>query len=419
MLFAILFFILMSAFLSGSETALTAVNKMKIKTKADHGDPKSVKLLSLVSKPDELITGILIGNNIANIMLPTLVTMIAIQYGFNVGLATGILTVFLIMFGEVLPKTIAATFSEKIAYIVAPVISILLVILKPLTFLLSKFTGLVISFLSRGETQEASISKAELKTMLDIASTEGTFQTDETQRIKGVIDFYSKAVNDALKTPRMDIVGIPQGASFEEAQEVILNNNYTRYPIYQENMDQIVGVFHSKLLLKWALAPEKKIEVFADNDPLFVTEFTSIEKVFKMMLNEKKHLAIVLDEYGGTSGIITHEDIIEAMLGQDIEDETDRDNELLIQELTDRKIVCNGRISLRRLNQVFGTALSEKEGTLSGFLFKEFGSIPSEGDVLDYEDLRFVIKIMDYNRIKEVEIHKQEQESASEEGPLE
>lgn len=419
MLFAILFFILMSAFLSGSETALTAVNKMKIKTKADHGDPKSVKLLSLVSKPDELITGILIGNNIANIMLPTLVTMIAIQYGFNVGLATGILTVFLIMFGEVLPKTIAATFSEKIAYIVAPVISILLVILKPLTFLLSKFTGLVISFLSRGETQEASISKAELKTMLDIASIEGTFQTDETQRIKGVIDFYSKAVNDALKTPRMDIVGIPQGASFEEAQEVILNNNYTRYPIYQENMDQIVGVFHSKLLLKWALAPEKKIEVFADNDPLFVTEFTSIEKVFKMMLNEKKHLAIVLDEYGGTSGIITHEDIIEAMLGQDIEDETDRDNELLIQELTDRKIVCNGRISLRRLNQVFGTALSEKEGTLSGFLFKEFGSIPSEGDVLDYEDLRFVIKIMDYNRIKEVEIHKQEQESASEEGPLE
>ncbi|WP_100330689.1 hemolysin family protein [Bacillus xiapuensis] len=406
MFLAILFFIMMSAFLSGSETALTAVNKMKLKTRAENNDKKARRLLALVSKPDELITAILIGNNIANIMLPTLVTIIAIQYGINVGIATGILTVFLIIFGEVLPKTIAATFSDRIAYKVVPVISLLLVLLKPITFLLSKFTGFIISFLSKGKAKPVSFSKEELKTMVDIASQEGTFQSEETLRIKGMIDFYAKGVHDALKTPRMDIVGIPVGSSYEEAQSIILDHNYTRYPVYNGDMDHIVGVFHSKMLLKWSLTPEAPLEQFADNHPLFIVESTPIERVFKMMLKEKKHIAIVLDEYGGTAGIITHEDIIEAMIGLEIEDETDQDEEVLIQELTDTHMICSGRLSIPRLNQAFNTKIPEAEGFLASFLFKEFGHIPTEGETLKYHHLLFEIKEMEYNRIKKVKITK-------------
>jgi putative hemolysin len=406
LVFAILFFMLMSFFLSGSETALTAVNKMKIKTRADNDDPKSKSLLKLVSKPDELITAILIGNNIANIMLPTLVTIMALEYGFNVGIATGLLTVALIIFAEVIPKSIAATFSEKISYIVFPVISALLFILKPLTFLLSKLTRLIIKVLAKDNPDEVSFSKEELMTMVDIATTEGTFKNEETKRIKGVIDFYDMDVRDALKTPRMDIVGIPFDSSYEDVRDIVINNNYTRYPVFKEDMDNIVGVFHSKQLLAWSLEDKKILEDYTDNSPLFVIEALSIEKLFKMMLKEKKHLAIVLDEYGGTKGIISHEDIIEAMLGQEIEDETDLDEEVLIEELTDSHIVCHGKLGIRRLNEVFKVKIPEEEDILAGFLFKEFGHFPKEGESLDYHHLHFFIKEIEENKLKQVEIKK-------------
>jgi putative hemolysin len=406
MFIAIIFFMILSFFLSGSETALTAVNKMKIQSRAENNDKKAQKLLKLVSKPDELLTGILIGNNISNIMLPTLVTIFALQYGVNVGVATGILTVALIIFAEVLPKSIAATFADRIAYIVAPIIGILLILLKPLTFLLSKFTRFIIRILSNGNIQEVSFSKEELKTMVDIASTEGTFKSEETLRIKGVIDFYSKDVRDALKTPRMDIVGIPFDSTYEEAQDIILHNKYTRYPVYKENMDNIVGVFHSKSLLHWSLSIDENLDDFTDNDPLFVVESTSIEKVFKMMLKEKKHVAIVIDEYGGTTGIITHEDIIEAMIGQEIEDETDDDEEVLIDELTESHIICHGKLAIRRLNEVFHTKIPEDEDIIAGFLYKEIGRIPPEGELLDYHHLTFAINEMEDNKIMKVTIAK-------------
>ena len=314
---------LLSFFLSGCETALTAVNKVKLKSRAENHDVQSQKLLELVSKPDELITAILIGNNIANIMLPTFVTIIAIKYTFNVGVATGILTVVLIIFAEVLPKSIAASFADKIAYSVYPIIRVLLIILKPVTLLLSTFTRAIIKLLLKNESNSVSVSKEELITMVDIATVEGTFKNEETQRIKGVIDFYTLDVKDALKTPRMDIKGIPLNSSFDQTREFVLSNKYTRYPIFMGNIDHIIGVFHVKQLLAWSLEPMKMMEEFIDNDPLFVYEFHSVETVFKMMLKERKHLAIVLDEYGGTRGIISHEDIIEAMLGKEVDDETD------------------------------------------------------------------------------------------------
>lgn len=328
MFIAIVFFMIMSFFLSGSETALTAMNKMKLKTKAENQDLKSEKLLKLVSKPDELITAILIGNNIANIMLPTLVTILAIQYGFNVGLATGILTVVLIIFCEVLPKSIAASLSDKIAYAVYPIIRVLLFLLKPLTYLLTKFTRAIIRLFAKESLDSVSVSREELMTMVEIAGIEGTFRNDETKIIKGVIHFYSLSVHDALKTPRMEMEGIPSHSSFNEARAIVLHNKYSRYPVFKNNMDEIVGVFHSKLLLSWSLEPDNTLNDYIDCDPLFVFEFHSIAKVFKLMMRERKHMAIVLDEYGGTKGLITLEDIIEAMLGQEIEDESDEVDEI-------------------------------------------------------------------------------------------
>ncbi|NLP51537.1 CNNM domain-containing protein [Bacillus sp. RO1] len=406
MFIALAFFLFMSFFLSGSETALTAVNRMKIQIRAENGDLAAQKLLKLIERPDQFITAILIGNNIANIMLPTLVTLIAIDYDWNVGVATAVLTVVLIICAEVVPKSIAATFANKVAFIVAPVISILLYVLKPLIFLLSILTNFIIRLLSRGTVQEATLSKEELKTMVDIGRTEGTFYEEESQHIIGAIDFYTKDVRDALKTPRIEIHGLPCDVTFEDARNFVMESSYTRYPVYKENMDNIIGVFHAKFLLNWSLNPDLEIKDFMDTSPLFVAESTSIEKVFKMMLKEKKHMAIVIDEYGGTTGIISHEDIIEAMIGQEIEDETDESGEILIEELTDTQIICHGKIAIRRFNEVFKTKVPEEEDTVAGFLFKELGHIPTEGESLEYHHLHFDILKMEDNVIKQVKVKK-------------
>ena len=379
---------------------------MKVKTLAERGDLDAENLLKTVAKPDIMITTILIGNNISNIMMPTLVTIIAYKYGFSVGIATGILTVTIIIFAEVIPKTVAATFADRTAFIVSPVIRILMILLTPITFLLSKLTNFVIRVLSKGDIKEATITKEELRTMVDIASTEGTFLDDESLRIKGVLDFQHKDVGDAMKTPRVDIVGLPVDFTYEEVRNHVVDNPYTRYPVFKENMDNIVGVFHSKQVIEWSMNPERPFKEFIDEDPLFTVETTSIERIFKRMLQAKKHFAIILDEYGGTLGIITHEDIIEAMIGQEIADENDDDEEVWIDELTDSHIICHGKLAIHRLNEVFKLRLPEEQDVLAGFVLKEIGYLPEQGEAFDYQHLRFNVIEMDKNKIVKVKIEK-------------
>ncbi|MCM3709367.1 hemolysin family protein [Sporosarcina luteola] len=406
MFIALGFFLLMSFFLSGSETALTAVNRMKVQLRAEQGDPKSIKLRNLISKPDRMITAILIGNNVANIMMPTIVTMIAIDRGLKVGVMTGILTVVLIVFGEVLPKTIAATFADRIAYVVAPTISILVVLLTPLTILLSLFTNIFVRIISKGAVTEATLTKEELRSMVDIASTEGTFEQEESLRLKGVLDFPEKDVSDVLETHRTDVIGLPIESTYEEVRDTILEYFYTRYPIYEESIDKVVGIFYSKTLIEWSMHPDKKLADLMDEEPLFVVQTASVEKVFKLMLANKKHMAIVLDEYGGTLGIVTQEDIIEEMIGQDIEDETDFDEEVLVYEKNEDLLICHGRLEIVDAIDLLDVELPTDHETIGGFVMQELGHVPEEGERFTYENLYFEIEEMDRSRIVKMKITK-------------
>ncbi|EMR07814.1 hypothetical protein C772_00143 [Bhargavaea cecembensis DSE10] len=404
----------LSFFFSGSETALTATNRMKVQLRADQGDRKSEKLLKLISKPDRMITSILIGNNIVNILLPTLLTAIAIDKGWQVGLATTILTITLIIFGEVLPKTIAATFSEKVAYLVFPIIRFLVIILSPLTYLLSLFTNVFIRIISRGTVTEATLTKEDLRSMVDIASTEGTFEEEESIRLKGVMDFPEKDVSDVMSAHRTEIVGVPLDATYEYVRDTLLEHWYTRYPVYEDNMDTIVGVFYSKQLIEWSMAPESTIEDYMDREPMFVVETLSVERVFKMMLAKKKHIAIVLDEYGGTLGIVTHEDIIEEMIGQDIEDETDQQDEVLVYEMTDTRLECSGRLEMDDVMESFRSEMPDEHETVGGFVLQQLGHVPEPGDQFTYGNLDVMIEEMDRNRITRMLITKREQEEGEE-----
>lgn len=406
MIIAIIVLLLVSFFFSGSETALTAANKMKLQTKASNGDKKSEKLLNLVSKPSEFITTILIGNNIANILLPTLVTALAIDYGFNIGIATAILTVTIIIFSEVIPKSIAASFSERIAYIIYPVIRFFVILFKPITFLLNKFTGYITRALSKGEVEHISVSKDELRAIIDIAGSEGMLEKDESFRIKGALDFQNLNVKDVLKTPRVNIASLSNTATYEEVRDTVLENNFTRYPVYDENIDNIVGIFHSKYLIQWSIEPKQTLQSLSDTEPLIVYEFHPIERVFRRMTKEKKHMAVVLDEYGGTEGIITHEDIIETMIGLEIEDELDSENDLVIEKMTETEIICDGKITLHYLNSIFNTEIPEEEDVLAGYLLKEFKQFPAVNDVIERSNLTFQVLEIEARTISKVQIIK-------------
>src|SRR5690554_1681871 len=236
---------------------------MKLQLKATNGDKKAERLLKLVNNPDLFIPGILIANNVPNIILPSMVTIVALEYGWNIGITTGVLTVLIIIFAEVMPKSVASAFPEKFAHIVYYPTMIILQILKPFIWLLNLLTRTTIKLLGKDEANPITISKDEMRAIVDIAHTEGTVKNDEMNRLKSVLDFKNLLVSDVLKTHRTDMKTISIDTTYEEAYQILLANRFTRYPVHVGDVDNIVGVFHSKSMLAWANHPEKNIREFA------------------------------------------------------------------------------------------------------------------------------------------------------------
>lgn len=400
---------LASLFLSGSETALMTVNRTKVQLRAEQGDKEAEKLLGLLSKPDRMIITILVGNTIANISMAVILILIAEHFEWHIGWAIVILTAFIILFCEVLPKTIAATFSDRIVYIVSPLIRFLVIILRPLTAFIAEITNLVIRIGSKGAITETTITKEELLSMVDLASTDGTFEDEESERIKGMLDFPNKDVSDVLSTHRTEVVGIPIEATYEEVRDTILEHFYTRYPVYDDSLDTIVGMFYSKKFIEWSMDTSIELDTIIDKEPLFVVQTLSVEKVFKLMLTHKKHMAVVLDEYGGTLGIVTHEDLIEEMIGQEIEDETDDNEEILVHEMTETRLICAGRMEIEEVNSLFNVSIINDNETVGGFVLEQLGHVPEENEQFTYDNLMVEINELDRSRIVKLTITKREE----------
>src|SRR5690606_17893707 len=289
---------------------------------------------------------------------------------------------------------------------VYPIIRFVIIILKPVTIVLNWMTGAITNALSKGKPKDVAISKEDFRAMIDIAGSEGIFRKDEAFRMKGVLDFHNLNVKDVLKTPRVEIVSLPSNATYEEVRDVVINNPFTRYPVYHDDIDHIIGVFHSKFLIRWSAEPNMTLQSYCDMDALFVYEFHSIEKVFRQMTLDKKHMAVVLDEYGGTEGILTHEDIIESMIGLEIDDEMDVENESMVEKLTETEIICDGKMTLHHLNSIFHTDIPEEEDVLAGYLLKEFNHFPNPEEVIERNNLTFKIIEVDGRMIRKVQIIK-------------
>ncbi|MDK6863849.1 MULTISPECIES: hemolysin family protein [Nosocomiicoccus] len=410
MLIAIFILFFVSLFFSGSETALTAANQLRLQSEANAGDLQSKKLHKLVSKPSEFITTILIGNNIANLVMPVLLTTIAIEYGYNLTVLTIILTVSIILFAEILPKSIVAAFPEQVGKMVMPIINLFIIIFKPITIVLNKITDLITNKLSKGEKESWTVTKDEIMSIVDIAGGEGALDRKESLRLRGVLDFDTLNVKDVLQTPRTEMHAIQIDSTFEEVRDIVIEGMYTRYPVYGEDTDDIIGIFHTKYLLKWSLDPSRPFVDFCDTDPLRVREFNNIEEVLLLMTKHRRHMVIVMDEYGGTEGLLTHEDIIETLLGIEIKDELDTTESAIVRYLRDDVIVCDGKITLHRLNGIFQSNIPEEENTLSGYLYYLFEDIPERFDTIEDDENRYEILVMEENTIRLVRITKLEVE---------
>lgn len=397
--------VLMSAFFSSSETALINMSKIRLKHLVKEKVKNADKLEKLYEDSNKLIGAILIGNNIVNVATSSIATIITTSRFSNAGLgiSVGLTTLVILIFGEITPKNLALKNSESISLFVAPIILFLVRIFTPILFILNNISNLLSALLGqRNDDKKPTITQDELKTIVDVSNQEGVLETDETEMIQNIFEFKDLTVDDIM-IQRMDIVAISADMSYDEIIDVFKNRQLSRLPIYEDTIDDIIGVLYAKDLFFTEQSKEDFDIKAVMREPVFVNEFVKISDFFKKMQQVKTHIAIVLDEYGGVAGIVTMEDLVESIVG-DIYDEYDQQDEE-VRKLKENIYVINGNSKLTEIQDLLQVELVSKDyESLGGYLMDKMGKIPTQGDIYEDENFKFVISSMDKNRINKVKV---------------
>lgn len=402
-LLALFVLFLLSAFFSGSETALMAIDRLRVKYLAEKGRPGANHLEAMLDRPEGLLSAILVGNNLVNIAASVFATTLFIElFGDRGELMTIlILTPLLLVFSEVCPKTLAANYPEQISFAVLHPIRFVMWMLKPLVWLLAGVSRML-SSLFRGDEERPLISEDEIRTMIEFGEQSGVVHTEKRRMLHGVFELAEMRVRDVM-VPRTEVVGIEVGTSFAELVEIVASARHSRFPVYDGELDSIVGVIHSKEILSYIGRPQDFSLRALARPPYFVPEAKSIETLMQAFRRKHLHLAVVVDEYGGVEGIVTLEDIVEEIIGE-IQDEYD-DEDLLVRQLGPRRYLVDGSATVRDVNKRFDISLSEEQvTTLAGFVMDVLGSIPEEGDCCQVDDVRFTVRRMIDKRVEEIEM---------------
>ena len=397
--------VLMSAFFSSSETALINMSKIRLKHLVKEKVKNADKLEKLYEDSNKLIGAILIGINIVNVATSSIATIITTSRFSNAGLgiSVGLTTLVILIFGEITPKNLALKNSESISLFVAPIILFLVRIFTPILFILNNISNLLSALLGqRNDDKKPTITQDELKTIVDVSNQEGVLETDETEMIQNIFEFKDLTVDDIM-IQRMDIVAISADMSYDEIIDVFKNRQLSRLPIYEDTIDDIIGVLYAKDLFFTEQSKEDFDIKTVMREPVFVNEFVKISDFFKKMQQVKTHIAIVLDEYGGVAGIVTMEDLVESIVG-DIYDEYDQQDEE-VRKLKENIYVINGNSKLTEIQDLLQVELVSKDyESLGGYLMDKMGKIPTQGDIYEDENFKFVISSMDKNRINKVKV---------------
>ncbi|MDZ7703499.1 MAG: hemolysin family protein [Trueperaceae bacterium] len=403
----------LSGLMSGSETALTAVGHWKIRQLREEGRDPTGAFGLLEKDPTRFITTLLIGNNLVNIAATALVTQLSLEIALNVGVseslalayATGIMTVLILIFGEITPKSFAVHNAVAMARVVIRPVYVLSVVLYPVGLLFTYITTSMLRLAGLEPRTNPLITENELRLMLRSAEESGVIEAQEQEMIKGVIDLEETTVREVM-TPRVDIEAVSEEASLHDLLRATLEHGYSRFPVYQDTVDNIRGIIYARDLLRHAddfgsLGERRVADQMTSTQ--YVPETLSILNLLRDMRLRKNHMAVVVDEFGGTAGIVTLEDIIEEITGE-IYDETDIEEEEEIVRLEPSHFRILGSANLEKVADVLRLGLDE-EGeydTLAGFLISRFGYIPEPGESLEEQGYQFTIEEADERRITQV-----------------
>ena len=403
----ILILILLSAFFSSAETSMTTVNKIRIQSLCEQGDKRAMVLEKVISDSGKMLSTILIGNNIVNMAVSALMTTLTIQVFGNayVGLATGVLTLLILIFGEITPKNLATIHSEKLALSYARIIYGLMVLFTPAVYIIGKLSSGVLFLLKVDPNAKTNaMTEHELRTLVNVGQEDGVIESEEKQMIYNVFDFGDSSARDVM-IPRIDMTFIDVNSTYEELMSVFTEVMHTRFPVYEDNTDNVIGIINMKDLLIYPKDEPFSIRRIL-REPYFTYEYKATADLMIEMRKASVNLAIVLDEYGATAGLVTLEDLLEEIVGE-IRDEYDEDEEEDLKEIQpEREYVALGSAKLDDINEMLGIVLeSEDYDSIGGYIIEQLDCLPIQGQSVTLENgIRLVVDQLDKNRIELVHI---------------
>jgi len=410
MLIFLVALLVLSAIFSSAETAFLSTNKIRLRNLQEDGDKKADLVLDLLENQNRLISTLLVGNNIVNISSSALATKMATDYfgDAGVGIATGIMTLLVLVFGEVVPKNLAAAHAEGWAMFIAPFMKVMSVILTPVVVLLTKLSDTVVRFSKKNKEEDQTITEDEFKILVNVGQEEGVFDESETEMINSIMEFDETYVK-AIMVPRIDIVAVDVEDSINEALRLIIDGGHSRIPAYEDSIDNIVGILYAKDIFEHLDADFNELKVKAlIRDAYYIPETKKVSDLLNELRLKKVHMAIILDEYGGTNGLVTIEDLIEEIIG-DIQDEYDVEEDLIVMH-SDNQLVADARAPIGDVEEAFDVELDEdiledsEADTIGGLAFEHLGGIPEVDDEVTVG--RFLIRIVNVSgrRITKVEV---------------
>lgn len=400
-----------SAYFSATETAFTSLNSIRMKTWAENGDKRAARTLAIAEDFDKVLSTILIGNNIVNISASTIATVFFTKIFFEYGptISTIVVTIVVLIFGEISPKSLAKEFPEKFAMQSTPILRVLIILLAPLNAFIGLWKKLLAKIIRTSD--DNGITEEELVGIVNQAESEGGLDEHESDLIRASIEFNDLDVSDII-TPRVDLVALDEEATMEEAGALFAESGYSRLPVYHDTIDNIVGVIHQKDYYKSKSRGETMLSL-VKSPVVYTTPNTKIFKVLRTLQHSKVHMAVVVDEYGGTEGIVTLEDIIEELVGE-IWDEHDEIIESFHKQ-TDGSYIIDCSADLDDMYDLFQVKGECEATTVSGWVLEQIDRIPKIGDSFSAEGLDVVVTAVDHRRVIEIQVRVAEVEEDEEE----
>lgn len=398
----IVFCVIMSAYFSATETAFSTFNKIRVKNLADKGNKRAAKVIKLSENYDTLLSTILIGNNIVNILASSIATILFVDLlkdgslaEWSSAISTAVLTLVILTFGEISPKTIAKKKPEAFAVFAAPLINVLLYVFLPFTFVFKQLqNGLAKIFKS---DEDKGMTEEELISIIEEAEEEGDLDKEETDLIKSAIEFNDLEVSDIF-TPRIDITAISKDATREEVRSLFIESGYSRLPVYEDDLDNVVGILYYKDFFTVEFSSYEEIM----KPVIYVAKNQKINELLKELQEKQLHMAVVMDEFGSTAGIVTLEDILEEIVGE-IWDEHD-EKVIEIQKIAEKEYIVSGKANISKLFDELEIDEEPDAQTVNGWTMTNLGRIPAEGDMFESSGLKVSVLKMDGKRVENLHV---------------